>query len=393
MIFVRKSGTSGTKAAAEGAAGQDNCRKMGGLGFFRAAVFAAVFLALGFAGKVQSGPSDAKSNGEWLTRLKVSGPLEIFVTPDKEGHHAVIEAIRHAHKIRMTIYHLTDPAVVRSLIEAHARGCDIRLITDGKSLENKRFSKPFEKLVQAGVEAVSSTPAFSITHVKAMVVDDSKAFILSLNLTRMYTKTRDYGIVTTDPEIVGEILKVFDADWTNAKQKTGETPSLNDPNLLWSPVNARSKLRDLIDSARESLSVEVENLGDRGIQAAFVRAAKRRNVSVRIIIPMCGFGDQPVRNFKFLYAMQGEGIQARVMPVPSSPSRPYIHAKMMVVDGKRAYVGSVNFSYNSLSKARELGIVFDAEKPVKELTVDFEADWRSAVPVPEKPPTDCPGTK
>jgi cardiolipin synthase len=40
-------------------------------------------------------------------------------------------------------------------------------------------------------------------------------------------------------------------------------------------------------------------------------------------------------------------------------SSPYIHAKMFLVDGQRAFVGSVNVSDNSLNNNRELGIIFD----------------------------------
>jgi len=35
----------------------------------------------------------------------------------------------------------------------------------------------------------------------------------------------------------------------------------------------------------------------------------------------------------------------------------YIHAKAMVIDGGEAFVGSENFSYDSLNRDRELGLV------------------------------------
>ncbi|MEO8877960.1 MAG: phospholipase D-like domain-containing protein, partial [Polyangiaceae bacterium] len=85
--------------------------------------------------------------------------------------------------------------------------------------------------------------------------------------------------------------------------------------------------------------------------------------------------------------MDADKIDARLMPGPSSRDLPYIHAKMILVDGARGYVGSVNFSENSTRHARELGVLFDDHAAIAAITNAFETDFAKAAP----PPADTNG--
>jgi phosphatidylserine/phosphatidylglycerophosphate/cardiolipin synthase-like enzyme len=58
----------------------------------------------------------------------------------------------------------------------------------------------------------------------------------------------------------------------------------------------------------------------------------------------------------------------------SSPSSPYIHAKAIVVDGTTAWVGSENFSDESLSRNRELGVVFSDPEAVQDVLGTIRQD-------------------
>ena len=58
-----------------------------------------------------------------------------------------------------------------------------------------------------------------------------------------------------------------------------------------------------------------------------------------------------------------------------SVSRPYIHAKSIVVDGTAAYVGSENFTTSSLQYNRELGVIVtvlsEVQKVLNATATDF----------------------
>lgn len=282
----------------------------------------------------------------------------------------------------MMMFHVSLPEVETALEAAKARGVDVKIILDGAGLEHHAAAALAERLTQHGIDVTKSSPAFSITHVKAMVVDDARAVIMSLNLTRPYDHTRDYAVVTDDRGVVDEFLRVFDADLDNAAHATGRTPPLADDALVWSPVDSEARLVRLVDSAQKTIVTSTENLGDKAMSEAFVRAAKR-GVHVRLLVPLCDESPQPLRNVKFAAELDRGNVDARVMPPPASREQPYIHAKMMIVDGARAFVGSINFSQNSMHHARELGIVFDDAPAIHAFSAAFEADWRYATPPPD----------
>ncbi len=281
------------------------------------------------------------------------------------------------------MFHLTLPEVEAALAAAAARGVDVRVILDGKSLESHSSAALAQRLTDHGVAVTASSPAFSITHVKAMVVDGARALVMSLNLTRPYDRTRDYAVETDDRGVVDELLRVFDADVDNAARGAKNTPPLASDALVWSPVDAEARLVRLVDSAQRSIVASTENLGDKPMLQAFARAAAR-GVRVRVLVPLCDEGGEPLRNVKFVAELDRKNVDARLMPAPSSREQPYMHAKMMIVDGARTFVGSINLSENSMRRARELGIVFDDRSATTAFSSTFESDWRFAVPPPRE---------
>ncbi len=53
------------------------------------------------------------------------------------------------------------------------------------------------------------------------------------------------------------------------------------------------------------------------------------------------------------------------------------HSKFIIVDGKRALIGSINLSQSALNSNREADVLVEGEK-VKELVAAFEEDWDMA---------------
>jgi phosphatidylserine/phosphatidylglycerophosphate/cardiolipin synthase-like enzyme len=312
-----------------------------------------------------------------------------FSTPSAAGQQPVIDAIASAESsIRMMMFHLTTTAVVDALVAAAQRGVDVEIILDAGNLASHTPASITKPLSAAGVKIVSSSPAFQITHVKSLVIDEKTALVMSLNLTNKYDQTRDFAVVTHDPGVIAEFKSVFEADLENAKNGTGATPELHNANLAWSPVNSESRLVAFIDAAQKDLVVTTENLGDDAIMSALQRAAGR-GVAVRVIAPLCDENVNPLYDLPFLTKLAHEGVSARAMPSPTSATQPYMHAKMMIADGVHAYVGSINLSTNSTQRARELGIFFSDKAAIEAISKDFEQDWKVAVEPPSSAPS-CP---
>ena len=59
-------------------------------------------------------------------------------------------------------------------------------------------------------------------------------------------------------------------------------------------------------------------------------------------------------------------------------SHVYQHSKMVLVDGARSFVGSVNFTATSMDDNREVGVVLTEPVNIARLIAVFEGDWTRA---------------
>ncbi len=321
----------------------------------------------------------------------LSGAVQLIVTPNAKGHVEFLQSINKTVSgdiIRMAMFHITDNDVISALVSAHKRGVTVKVIVDAVSLNLPNFNFGYQQLKAGGVDVRASTSAFTISHQKSMVINNTQAFITAINLTKLTETTRDFGLIVHDPAVVNEVINVFEQDWQNASAQQGLTPNVSAVHLVWSPVNSLAKLVSLISSAKKSLVVQVENLGAAEVQTALIAAVKR-GVLVRVVVPMCSKGGSAKLNYPHLKELAAGGVQTKVMPEPESVTHPYMHSKMMIADGVTSYIGSVNFSRNSTAYARELGILFSEAAPIKEMLNIFEKDWGSAVSVPDEDSVNC----
>ena len=171
-------------------------------------------------------------------------------------------------------------------------------------------------------------------------------------------------MVTTDPDAVRSAAAIFAADWN-----MGAEP---DPGpLIVSPTNARKQLLALVREADSSLELYAEVLRDPEMLDSLVDAA-RRGVRVRVILsPGPEFATEQTE-------LTAAGVDIRIS------TSLYIHAKLIVADGERAFIGSQNLSATSLDQNRELGIIVDGPINLARLSRTFEIDFRAATP-PEMP--------
>ena len=109
------------------------------------------------------------------------------------------------------------------------------------------------------------------THQKTVIIDGTKAVIMTANLTsRYYATSRDFLVVDTERADVSAITTVFNADFT---AKTVRPRDGSD--LVWSPTDSQDHLLGLINGATSSLRIYSEEMGDRTVENALIRAAKR----------------------------------------------------------------------------------------------------------------------
>ena len=326
-------------------------------------------------------------------------------TPPQDGHQPIIGAIDSAKtSVHMVMFLLTDRGVVDAIKRAYARGVEVKIILNQSTLTtNSTNLDIYNELNKLGIDIIRSSTGFSITHEKAMVIDNTTVFITAMNLSNGYPTERDYGVSTTNSDVLKEWNAVFNADVDNSKNTIWpkdwpvpenptpapgptKTPALSVPSLIWSPVSSTAKLPALIDSATSSIMATVENITDTPVSDALEAAAKR-GVKVQLITPKCVAGNIPMLNYKTLIKLADSKVETRIMTFDSTkPTNPYMHSKMILVDHTVAYVGSINFTDNSLKEAREAGIIFKNTKATQTIGVNFETDWSYAIEVPKSVP-------
>jgi len=205
-----------------------------------------------------------------------------------------------------------------------------------------------------------------------MVVDGKLAFVKSLNWeTKNLTETRDYAIITSHPREVEEIMLCFDADWHRENFDPADGAF-----LIWCSLNGRERIARFIDQAKHTLFVQNERYQDLVIIERIVRAASR-GVKVHVMVP-------PPHTLKMDKIVEGVG-GLRIMDDVGIKIHKLkhlkLHGKMLLADGLRAIVGSINLAPGSFDHRRELAIEVHDEDVVERLQKIAHHDWENSHPL------------
>lgn len=350
-----------------------------GIGILVLVLVVAIIGVLAARASLSIPPPSAQVPGadELWQRAQSCTCLTLYTHPET-GAPIVLKAIESARKsIRLKMYLFTRDDVRDALINAARRGVDVRVLMElniaGGQATNVEL---YNAMKNTPVKFRWTSFDFRYTHEKSMVIDDHIALIMTHNITTSsFNQNREYGVIDTRPEDVAEVIKVYEADWEKVPV------DLSNARLVWSPVNARQKWIALIDSARVSIDLEQNEWISPEIVRRVADAAQR-GVQVRGIFsprdPIESDADEPNREF-----LRQSGGQVKYM------DEPYVHAKMFLIDGRRAFIGSENVSDNSLDNNRELGVIFDQPDAVEIVKRTFERDWRVATVEPF-PMSDVP---
>ena len=294
----------------------------------------------------------------------------IIILPDDTAKEIIdaIDTAKESLLIKMFLF--SDPFLIDAVIAAKNRGVKIKvMLNPARRSGEEENEETRRKLEEAGIEVRDSNPEFTITHEKSMVIDDRVAFIKSLNWeTKNFIETRDYAIITYHPHEVKEIILCFEADWHRKNFDPGE-----DLNLIWCSNNGRIKIAKFIDEAKHTLFVQNERFQDLVIIERLVHAASR-GVKVHIMV-------RPPHTLKMEKLVEGVG-GLRIMDDVGIKIHKLkhlkLHGKMLLADGCRAIVGSINLSPGSFDHRRELAIEVHDAPVVERLKKIAHHDWENS---------------
>ncbi len=302
-----------------------------------------------------------------IAEVPIHAPLSLITQPD-DGTTSIEKAIAEATtSIELVIYELEDPHVEQLLVEAQQRGVAVRVILQDINTFGKHPNQEaYNFLKTHNVPVMWAREYFALTHQKTLIIDGSEAIIMTFNFTPQYYPTsRDFGIIDHDPTDIRAIANVFDADW-DGRQIHADTAK----DLVWSPGSANTLLA-LIKSANKTLDIYSLEVEDGRINNALKEAASR-GVTVRLNMTYSTSWK------KALTDLDAHGIQVKTFP--STATHFFIHAKGIIADGQRMFIGSENFSGQSLDSNRELGILVSKPDIISSVQKTFEKDWAASRP-------------
>lgn len=295
-------------------------------------------------------------------------PRSLVVLPDDSAK-PILDAVNRATKsLRIKMFVFTDPSLLAAVIEAHRRGVVVRIMLNPRRRNGvSENDESRNTLTAEGVDVLDSNPAFDLTHEKSMVVDNTTAFVKSLNWqSENLTETRDYAVITSDPQEVAEIINCFEADWSRQDFASGKNAQ-----LIWCRGNGRERITQFIDSAKHSLWLQNERYQDQMIIEHLVRAAKRGvKVNVMARPPHTLKKEKLLEGVGGLRILDDVGVEVRKLKGLK------LHAKMLLADQERAIIGSINLAPGSFDSRRELAIQVHDKHIVARLHEVVHHDWK-----------------
>ncbi|HUD36911.1 MAG TPA: phospholipase D-like domain-containing protein [Streptosporangiaceae bacterium] len=290
---------------------------------------------------------------------------DTLVVEPNAGFGTVYSLINHArHSIDVTMYEFADTTAEHDLAAAAKRGVQVRVILDQK--ETSVDTPAYDYFKSHGIKVVWSWSKYTYTHQKTLTFDNSVSVVQTANLTANYYKTsRDFLVVDRNAADVAAIIRVFNADFVHKAITPGDGHD-----LVWSPTDSQRQILGLINSAKKSLRIYSEEMGDTTVIDALIAAAKRG-----VDVSVCG------ENLDGEYTSTFEKMARAGVHIAyySSSTGFYIHGKVIEADYRnkdaRVFIGSENFSSTSLNENRELGLIISTPSVLSGIARVFATDF------------------
>jgi phosphatidylserine/phosphatidylglycerophosphate/cardiolipin synthase-like enzyme len=277
--------------------------------------------------------------------------VKLIIQPD-DGLAPLLKAVRKARKaIDIVIFRFDRPELEKALEMAVARGVVVRALIAHTNRGGEKSLRKLElKLLAAGITVARTADDLPRYHGKMMIVDDA-LYVFGFNYTKLdIEKSRSFGVMTTDKKLVREAGTLFEADRVRQPYMPG------DDRLVVSPESSREVLTTFIKRARKQLLVYDEKVSDNLVLRVLQQRAKA-GVEIRVI----GKIEKPM-----------DGAVVRKMPDLR------LHVRAMIRDGSSAFVGSQSLRKLELDGRREVGVLVNDSRVVRQMMEVFEEDWKQA---------------
>jgi phosphatidylserine/phosphatidylglycerophosphate/cardiolipin synthase-like enzyme len=213
---------------------------------------------------------------------------------------------------------------VDAISRAVRRGVRVRALVTGRAKGSKSQLKQLRKMLKRlGVDVRRYADPVVRYHAKYAVADEGPAIIASLNFTRKcFHATCDFVLVSSDPGLVNELRRVFEADWCGTLYSPG---GADGDRLIVGPEHARRRFAALLGQAAHTIRLIDPKISD---PAMLLLLKAREAQGIRV------------------------DIRGRSGLGPLAP-----HGKLLMIDDREAAIGSISLSTLALEFRRELAVL------------------------------------
>ena len=292
--------------------------------------------------------------------------MKLIIEPDN-GLSPLLQAVKRAkRRIDIIVFRFDRVELEKALAAAVARGVVVRALIAHTNRGGEKTLRKLElRLLDLGVTVARTADDLPRYHGKMMLVDD-QLFILGFNYTRLdVEKSRSFGIISSDPKLVREGEKLFEADVTR------QTFSPAHERLVVSPDNSRDRLTTFLRGAKKELLIYDEKITDK-LVLRLLQEKVKAGVDIRVI------GKVP---------KAPDGIQvAKLVDLR-------LHVRAVIRDGVQAFLGSQSLRKLELDGRREIGVIITDSRIARKIRAVFEADWSAGKVKATKEAETQPGKK
>lgn len=289
----------------------------------------------------------------------IGGNLKLLIQPG-DGVAPLLDAINGAKsRVEIAIFRFDRREIEQALANAAARGVFVHALIAYTNRGGERNLRKLEmRLLEAGITVARTADDLVRYHDKFLIIDRRELYMLSFNFTQLdIDRSRCFGLVTTDPKLVAEAVKLFEAD----TKRQPYVPGLS--SFVVSPVNARKELTAFIRGAKKQLLIYDPEISDPAI-LRLLDSRAQADVEIKII---------------------GRISQSSQKLVVRKLSFMRLHTRTIIRDGSAAFVGSQSLREMELGSRREVGIIFRDKKIVSMLAKTFQDDWDAIERAAEQP--------
>jgi phosphatidylserine/phosphatidylglycerophosphate/cardiolipin synthase-like enzyme len=149
-----------------------------------------------------------RSHGFWLGATE--GRVYFSPAGGLKARQAILDLVqRSSHEIWVAAFVLTDRRIVQALTSAHQRGVQVRVVIDGRNLENSRE----ELLGLAGIEVRRDGNPYAMHH-KVMVLDREWVVTGSYNFTHSaFGRNNENLLILRDGALAQRYRREVEAIW------------------------------------------------------------------------------------------------------------------------------------------------------------------------------------